>query len=138
MPLTLTLSEGVLPAGTEKKAFSRLCKCMLKWHGLTGNNAIIPNITGSIRIMPKNPSYPETAETSAIWVEWKVPSYVFDSLEIQQGYSTEATGMLYDMAGGKLSKDRIWINVVHAVDGAWNFNCKAMTNEKPGNAFVAC
>ena len=37
MPLTLTLTEGVLPKGSEKQAFARLSEAMLKWHGLTGN-----------------------------------------------------------------------------------------------------
>jgi len=35
MPLKLTLTEGVLPRGTEKATFVKLCQAMLKWHGLT-------------------------------------------------------------------------------------------------------
>ena len=53
MPLTLTLTEGVLPTGTEKKAAARLCDAMMKWHGLTGNKFMTPNITASIHIIPK-------------------------------------------------------------------------------------
>ncbi len=37
MPLTFTITEGVLPAGQEKVAFARLAEAMLKWHGMTGN-----------------------------------------------------------------------------------------------------
>jgi hypothetical protein len=44
MPLTLTLSEGVLPTGTEKQAFTRLSEAMLKWHGHTGNPVMTPNV----------------------------------------------------------------------------------------------
>ena len=36
MPLTLTLTEGVLPAGDEKQAIKEITDAMLKWHGLTG------------------------------------------------------------------------------------------------------
>ena len=36
------------------------------------------------------------------------------------------------MSGGKLPRDKVFINVVHAVDGAWNFNSKAMTNAEIG------
>ena len=51
MPLTLTVSEGVLPQGTEKATFARLSDAMLKWHGLTGNKAMTPNVIGSINVV---------------------------------------------------------------------------------------
>ena len=35
MPLTLTLSEGVLAPGQEKVAYRRLAEAMIKWHGMT-------------------------------------------------------------------------------------------------------
>ena len=50
MPLTLTLSEGVLPIGTEKQAFARLCDAMLKWHGLAGNTVMTPNKIGRAHV----------------------------------------------------------------------------------------
>ncbi|WP_237717115.1 hypothetical protein [Cupriavidus basilensis] len=46
MPLTLTLTEGVLPKGQERVAFRRLSDAMLKWHGLSGNESTTPNIVG--------------------------------------------------------------------------------------------
>ena len=33
MPLTLTLTDGILPKGQEKVAYKRLAEAMLKWHG---------------------------------------------------------------------------------------------------------
>ncbi len=48
MPLTLTMTEGVLPKGTEKATFVKLCQAMLKWHGLTDNPVMTPNVIGSI------------------------------------------------------------------------------------------
>ena len=44
MPLQLTLTEGILPKGQEKVAFARLSEAMLKWHGLTGNKVMAPNV----------------------------------------------------------------------------------------------
>jgi hypothetical protein len=38
------------------------------------------------------------------------------------------------MSGGRQPKDNIYINVVHAVDGAWNFGGKALTNAQIGEA----
>ena len=75
MPLTLTLTEGVLPPGSEKIAVARITDAMLKWHGLTGNKLII-----------------------------------------------------HELSGGKQPKNNIYVNVLHAVDGAWNFEGRALTN----------
>jgi hypothetical protein len=40
------------------------------------------------------------------------------------------------MAGGKLRRDNIYINVVHTVDGAWNFEGERMTNAEIGACVV--
>jgi len=36
------------------------------------------------------------------------------------------------MSGGRQPEDRSFINVVLAIDGAWNFNGRAMTNAEIG------
>jgi len=128
MPLTLTLTEGVLPKGQEKAAFVRLCDAMLKWHGLTGNEAITPNIVGSIHLLPKELTFSGLQEASVAFVEWKVPAFAFASREVQAGYIEEATDIIHSMSGGAQPKERIWVNVVHAVDGAWGIGGVALTN----------
>jgi hypothetical protein len=65
-------------------------------------------------------------------VEWKVPSFAFADRKIQIGYFEEATNIIHEMSGGKQPRDRIFINVVHTVDGAWNFNGRATTNAELG------
>ncbi|MBI3546096.1 MAG: 4-oxalocrotonate tautomerase [Gammaproteobacteria bacterium] len=134
MPLTLTLSEGVLPVGTEKQAFARLCEAMLKWHGLTGNKVMTPNVVGSIHVIPKKFTFSGLKETSVSLIEWKVPSFAFNTTEIQQGYFAEATDIIHEMSGKKLPKSNIWINVVHAVDGAWGIGGQALTNAQLGES----
>ena len=128
MPLTLTLTEGVLPKGQEAVAFARLSEAMLKWHGLTGNAAITPNIVGSINVVPKEHTFSGSKEASVVFVEWKVPAFAFNSREIQSGYIAEATDIIHSMSGEKQPKERIWVNVVHAVDGAWGIGGVALTN----------
>jgi len=134
MPLTLTLSEDVLPAGSEKQAFAKLCDSMLKWHGLEGNQVMTPNVVGSINLVPKDRTFSGAKEAAVAFIEWKVPSFAFNSREIQEGYFREATDILHEMSGGKLPKEHIWINVLHAVDGAWGIGGQAMTNEQLGEA----
>jgi len=130
MPLTLTLTEGVLPIGTEKQAITQLTDAMLKWHGLTGNKVMTPNITATVHVLPKGSTFSGGEAFSGAWVEWKVPSFAFSNREVQQGYFADATDIIHKLSGGKQPKEHIYVNVVHAVDGAWNFNGQAMTNEQ--------
>ncbi len=134
MPLTLTLTEGVIPAGSEKEAVAQLSDAMLKHHGLTGNKVMTPNITATVHVLPMNSTFSGGKEFSGAWVEWKVPSFAFATKEVQQGYFEEATHIIHQLSGGKQPKDNIYVNVVHTVDGAWNFDGRAMSNEEIGEA----
>jgi len=134
MPLTITYTEGVLPEGSEKQAVKQITDSMLKWHGLTGNKVMTPNITANVHVIPKSSSFSGGEEVDAVWVEWKTPSFAFDSREVQKGFFKDATDIIYDMAGEKIPRNNIYVNVVHAVDGAWNFEGEAMSNEEIGNA----
>ncbi|MDD5410029.1 MAG: 4-oxalocrotonate tautomerase [Methylobacter sp.] len=136
MPLTLTLTEGVLPTGTEKQAVARITDALLKWHGLTGNKVMTPNITATVHVLPKSATFSGGKEFSGAWVEWKVPSFAFADREIQQGFFADATHIIHELSGGKQPKDNIYVNVVHAVDGAWNLNGRAMTNAEIGKAIA--
>ncbi len=132
MPLTLTLTEGVLPTGTEKRAIARLTDAMLKWHGLTGNKVMTPNVTAHVQVLPKGSTFSGGQEFSGAWVELKVPAFAFNSREIQEGFFKDTTDIIQELSGGTQPRDNIYINVVHTVDGAWNFNGQAMTNEQLG------
>jgi len=130
MPLTLTITEEILPKGSEKRAIAELTSAMLKWHGLSGNEVMTPNITATIHVLPIGSTFSGGNEFKGAWVEWKVPSFAFSSEDIQKGYFEEATNIIYRLSGDKQPKDNIYINVVHTVDGAWNFDGRAMTNEE--------
>ena len=134
MPLTLTLTESVLPPGAEKQAVARLTDSMLKWHGLTGNNVITPNVTATVHVLPKGSTFSGGKEFAGAWAEWKVPSFAFSTREAQQGFFKDATDIIQELSGGKQPRDNIYVNVVHTVDGAWNLDGKAMTNEELGQA----
>lgn len=134
MPLTFTVTEGVLPKGSEKVAFARLSDAMLKWHGLTGNKVMTPNVVGAIHVLSGENTFSGSKEIPVVFIEWKVPSFAFASREIQLGYIEEATNIVHEMSGGKQPKEHIWVNVVHAVDGAWGIAGKAMTNAQLGDA----
>ena len=134
MPLTLTYTKGVLPEGSEQLAVEQLTDAMLKHHGLAGNKVMTPNITANVHELPKSSTFSGGKQFSGIWVEWKVPSFAFNTREIQKGYFDDATNIIYALSGNKQPKDNIYVNVVHTVDGAWNFDGRAMTNEEIGAA----
>jgi len=136
MPLTLTLTQGVLPNGTEKQAVDQLTASMLKWHGLTGNAVMTPNVTATVHVLPRGSTFSGGNEFSGAWVEWKVPSFAFDNREVQTGFFKDATDIIVELSGGKQPRDNIYVNVVHTVDGAWNMNGRAMTNEQMGEAIA--
>jgi len=134
MPLTLTLTEGVIPTGTEKEAIAKITDSMLARHGLLGNKVMTPNITAMVNIMPKGTTFSGGKEFKGVWIEWKVPSFAFASREVQLAHFEDATNIIHELSGGKQAKNNIYVNVVHAVDGAWNFEGVAMTNEEIGAA----
>ncbi len=134
MPLTLTLTEGVLPTGSEKEAVSQITAAFLKWHGLDGNKVMTPNITATVQVLPKSSTFSGGKEFSGAWVEWKVPSFALTERKVQQGFFEDATNIIHKLSGEKQPKDNIYVNAVHAVDGAWNLNGQAMTNEQLGDA----
>lgn len=136
MPLTLTLTEGVLPAGKEKEAVAQITEAMLKWHGLSGNKVMTPNVTANLHVMPKGTTFSGGKEFSGAWIEWKVPSFAMVGREVQTGFFAEATEIIHQLSGGKQPKDNIYSNVVHTVDGTWNLDGKAMTNEELGGAIA--
>ncbi|HHJ16965.1 MAG TPA: 4-oxalocrotonate tautomerase [Gammaproteobacteria bacterium] len=136
MPLTLILTQGVLPEGAEQQAIARLTDAMLKWHGLSGNSVMTPNVTAHVNILPENSTFSGGKPFAGAWVEWKTPSFAFSTREIQTGFFKDATDIIHELSGGKQPRDNIYVNVVHTVDGAWNLDGKAMTNEQLGEAIA--
>ena len=136
MPLSLHLTEGVIPAGTEKKAVKKITDIMLKWHGLTGNKVMTPNITAMVHVLPKGTTFCGGEEVDGAWIEFKTPSFAFADREVQKGVAQEATDVIYELSGRKQPKDKIYFNVTHAVDGTWNLDGIAMTNEELGAAIA--
>jgi len=134
MPLTLHITEGILPSGTEKTAVKQLTNTFLKWHGLTSNKVMTPNVTALVQVVPKSTTFSGGEEVSGVWIEWKTPSFAFTEREIQIGIAKESTDIIHELSGGKQPRDNIYFNVVHTVDGTWNLDGKAMTNQELGSA----
>jgi len=129
MPLTLTLTEGVVPPGAESDLFKRLCDAMLRWHGLQGHPVLTPNVVGTVQVLPVRQTFAGLTEAAVAFVEWKMPATAFATREIQRGYIEEATTLVHEASGRRHPRERIWVNVVHAVDGAWGIGGQALADE---------
>ena len=134
MPLTLTLTEGVLPVGSESAAVSRLTEAMLKWHGLLGNKVMTPNVTATVHVLPKSATFSAGRPFAGAWGEWRVRGIAFADREIQQGFFADATDIIHELSARRQPREHIFVNVVHAVDGAWSLNGQAVTNTELGAA----
>lgn len=132
MPLTLIVTEGVLPKDREQATIARLSEAFLKLHGLTGNKYLIPNVIGHVQVVPVGSTFSGLQATSVAIVEWLTPSFAFATREIQKAYVAEATEIVYEACDGEHPRERIWVNVKHAVDGAWGIAGEAYSNAELG------
>lgn len=137
MPISITLTEGVLPAGQEAIAVEKITESFLRHHGLGGNKVMTPEITTHLSIMPKGRTFSGGKPVDGAWVETKTPSFALADRAVQTAFFGEATQILHDLSGGTLAKDHIWSNGVHAVDGTWNLGGRALTNTEIGDAASA-
>lgn len=134
MPLALTFTKGALPAGNETLAGRRITEAFLKWHNLTGNQVMTPNVTNLIHILPEDHTLSGGEPFLGAWIETKTPSFALNDREIQAGFFKEATDIIEELSLGKLPRKHIFSNALHTVDGSWNMDGKAMTNAELGEA----
>lgn len=136
MPLTLSYTQGVLPENAIPQAGKRITDAFLKWHGLTGNTVMTPNVSMQILAIPKTGALAGGEPIEGVWLECKTPSFAFADRDIQEGFFKDATDIIEELTEGKVPRNRIFSNVVHTVDGTWNMDGRAMTNEQMSQAIA--
>lgn len=137
MPITLTLTEGVLPESAIAQAVARITKAFLTAHNLDGNKVMTPNVTAHVNLLPIGATFAGGRPVEGAWVETRTPSFALTDRDVQQRFYSEATQILHDLSDGTLAKERIWTNGVHAVDGTWNLDGVALSNSELGAAISA-
>jgi hypothetical protein len=128
MPLTLIVTEGLIPPARQADTIARLSEAFLRLHGLAGNKALTPNVIGHVQAIPAGSTYAGLKPQPVAIVEWLTPSFAFTSREVQVAYVDEATDIVQAATGGLLARDAIWVNMRHAVDGGWGIAGKAYSN----------
>lgn len=128
MPLTFIVTEGLVSASRLPTTMARLSESFLRLHGLSGNRVLTPNVVGHVQTVPVGGSFCGLEPRSIAIVEWLTPSFAFTAREAQIAYVREATDIVHEACEGRQPRERIWVNVRHAVDGTWGIDGRAMTN----------
>ncbi len=137
MPLTLIVTDGVMPKASQAAVIAALSSSFLRLHGLAGNKFITPNVIGHVQEIPAGSTFSGLEPTPVAIVEWLTPSFAFGTRELQAAYVKEATDIVFEACGGKHPRSRIWVNLKYAVDGMWGIGGEAMTNAQLGEAVAA-
>jgi len=128
MPLTLILTEGLVPPERQPATMARLSEAFLRLHGLSGNTALTRNVIGHVQSVPEGSTYAGLQPTKTAIVEWLTPSFAFSSHELRCAYVKEATDIVEEACEGRLARDAIWVNMRYAVDGGWGIAGQAYSN----------
>ena len=123
----------------EKLAIARgfLVPRQLESHGLENNAFMKQNVVGHLLTSDESSSYAGGKPQSLAVIEVKVPSLAFREHGVQQRFVEAVTNIVDDLKAGNHPKSRTFVNVTHAVDGAWGIAGVAYTNEALGAALAA-
>ena len=136
MPIKVEASEGLLTAATEKQLFQELFDSFLRINGALGNPFITPNMIGDGYTIPAGRTYSGNGVDLHIAIGLKVPGFALPTVEQRKTFVEEATEAAFRAAGGKLAKERIFVNLLYG-DGMWGIGGVAYTDETLAKAIEA-
>ena len=128
MPIQIIVAEGVLTPASEAEAFRKLTELLLRLHGLAGNRFMTPNVIGHLVISEQSTSYVGGKPQSLAVIEVKVPSITFPTDEVKQSFVSTVTEIIDRYKAGSHPRERTFVNVTYALDGAWGIGGKAYSN----------
>lgn len=136
MPIAVTLTEGAVPKERHSQIIKEISASFLAHHKLRGNSVMTPNVTAQLHVQAKNETFAGGEPVSGAWIEIKVPSFALSDREVQKAFFADVTELVHQHSGCLLPKNQIWTNVIHTVDGTWNMDGIAKTNEELGEAIA--
>lgn len=137
MPLSLTYTEGAVPRQAISKLGRQITDAFLEAHNLAGNDVMSPNVTMQIQQLSREGSLSGGESFCGVWLECKVPAFALADRAVQQGFFAQATDLIEAATNFTIPRNHIFANAVHTVDGTWNLNGLAMTNDQLGEAISA-
>jgi phenylpyruvate tautomerase PptA (4-oxalocrotonate tautomerase family) len=137
MPISIQLSPGLLTPQGERDIFGRVAAALLEVHGLAGNAFMTPAVIGHVTVFPEGASYAGGHAQSLALIEVKVPSVTFPAQPVKDSFVKTVTDIVDELKAGPHPRERTFVNVSYAVDGAWGIAGTAYTNEALGAAIAA-
>lgn len=137
MPISVQVTEGLLTQQGQREVLGRISETLLRMHGLTGNRFMTPNVVGHLSVSPVATSIVGGKALSLAVVEIKVPAITFPNTEVKQAFISEVTDIIDKLKADDHPRERTYVLVNYAVDGAWGIGGKAYTNAELGAAVQA-
>ena len=128
MPVLVQVTKGLLTPTGEREVFAQISEALLKAHGLVGNRFMTPNVIGHLVISEQSTSYVGGKPQSLAVIEVKVPSITFPTDEVKQSFVSTVTEIIDRYKAGSHPRERTFVNVTYALDGAWGIGGKAYSN----------
>lgn len=128
MPISIQVTQGLLTAKGEREVFPLVAEALLQVHGLSGNKFMTPNVIGHVDVTQESASYVDGKPQSLAIVEVKVPAITFPNAEVKQEFVAAVTDIIDRLKAGTHPRERTYVNVTYAVEGAWGIAGKAYSN----------
>jgi len=134
MPISVQVTRGLLTAQGEREVVPRIAAALLEVHGLAGSEFMRKNVIGHLQVLDEGAVYVAGSAQSLAIIEVKVPSVTFRERAAQQRFVEAVTNIVDEAKAGSHPKERTFVSVSHALDGAWGIAGKAYTNAELGSA----
>lgn len=134
MPISVHVTQGLLSQQGEREVLPLVADALLRVHGLSGNRFMTPNVIGHLIVSEESKSYVGGKPQSLAIVEVKVPATTFPNAEVKQAFVSAVTDIVERHKAGSHPRERTFVNVTYAVDGAWGIGGKAYSNAELGEA----
>jgi phenylpyruvate tautomerase PptA (4-oxalocrotonate tautomerase family) len=128
VPITVTAPAGRLTSTGEREILPRLTDALLDATGARGNPFLTSIVGGTVHILEPARVYGGGANRPLVMVELKLPSIALAEQEPRSAFIAAATRIVDSLTVEDHDRADTWVNILHAVDGAWGLGGCAWTN----------
>lgn len=129
MPITVTAPSGCLTPTGEREILPRLTAALLDAAGATGNPFLTSIVGGTVNILDPEAVFAGGMNRPLLLIELKLPAVALADSESQAAFIENATRVAESLTSDGHGREEIWINILHARDGAWGLGGKAYSND---------
>ena len=129
MPITVQLPEGMFSRDDEHKLVAGLSDLILDVNDSKNNAFVRKNLIVDVDTRDQSRLYADGKQVSWINITLRIPPASLDTLEKQRSFISRMTDVVADIAIDKVSRDRIYINIIRG-DDAWGIGGITYSNDE--------